>query len=218
MNQSNEKDLHRFLDQIFDVRFTSKEFNREMRKTKHKSKEKKISKLFKIYKEVLNSIHHKKYTLNQLEKHYNDKKTTTNKDKIKQYLIKKMKRKGKKNKTFSHSKINKILKESALLEHKTIHSFSNRNTTTRKQIKIIKLPINHFRCPNHYRRHPTKKKYCIKEQNIDQHNKTSKYQTILAKKKRNIYLKSRDKKCPIGYHRNPKNNMECIYYRNWYRK
>ena len=78
-----------------------------------------------------------------------------------------MKRKGKKNKTFSNSKLNKILKESALLEHKRIHSFSNRNSNTRKKIKIIKLPMNHVRCPICYRRHPTKKKYCIKEQSID---------------------------------------------------
>ena len=88
--------------------------------------------------------------------------------------------------------------------------------STKKNIKLIKLPIGRKRCPRHYRKHPQTKKYCVRERRNDALSKMSMHETVLLREKDPVYLPEGVRRCPDGFRRNPKNKSECRYYGDWY--
>lgn len=90
--------------------------------------------------------------------------------------------------------------------------------STKKNIKLIKLPTGRQRCPRHYRKHPKTKKYCIRERRNDIMSKMSMHETVVLREKEPIYIPEGVRRCPDGYRRNPKHKSECRYYGNWYKK
>lgn len=99
------------------------------------------------------------------------------------------------------------------------HETEYMKTVRQTDIKLIKKPETHKRCPRRYRKHHTNKLYYFRERNKKHRTiKNSRHGTMTLKQKAIYILRTGQRRCPKGYRRNPHNKSECRWYVDWNKK